>query len=116
MDNGVKIMENGFKVVGFFDTEVITPMTHKDLNSLFRNMLIIGENYESVEAAIDAGEKAWRDNDQKLNYRVETMFGEQIMVRYADIEYTICSDDYEEFVAISVKMDSFHYIYKRFNE
>ena len=73
----------------------------------------MGSDIFPVYRAIEVGEKAWRESGQKLNYRVETMEGEIALVRYADMNYSICSDDY--FEAIAEKMESFDYIHEHFS-
>ena len=108
-------MERKFKVVGFLHTEVINVVESvKNGNMVLPYSIDIGINFNTIEEAIDAGEKAWQDNGRKLNYRVETMDGEILVIRYATMDYTVWTLDDEDDKAVVRKLESFDYIYEYF--
>jgi len=110
----VRVMLPRFKVNVFLCANMSSII---GVESSFESIIYIetvGSDIFPICRAIDIGEKAWQESGRKLNYRVETMDDEIVLVRYADMNYATCDlEDFFEIVAR--KMESFDYIHEYFN-
>lgn len=98
------------KVIGFLHKGPISAVTHSKMSDITDSVKVIGDDYRSIEEAIDAGEQAWLDSGKTLNYRIETMDGEEVMTRFYDLNYQLADKGQEMQYRLTGKMQTFDYI------